>query len=305
MNQSCGNITLAKLDGGRFVFRQSDASAPTEYMPVQRPLIRGVPLSSLAADALAPKSAGVVLSNRPPQEKIMLLVIEEYPAASDSHLGGPVECCICNGLFFIRGIERVLMERDELNQEEPLGSVCPNCSQESIEYLRELFQKQAAKSHLKARIARHRYETLEYALTGTEHAYLDISSEVEILRCDEIGYDSDGDIWDNYAKEATVERHSYIPNQVSAHKGFVYLIGSPEGYCKIGRTKALHPRLASISLQLPFKVELLHSIEVTDCVKAERYLHRRFAQCRLNGEWFLLSVDDITWFKSQTRLETD
>jgi hypothetical protein len=91
----------------------------------------------------------------------------------------------------------------------------------------------------------------------------------------------------------------------SKEYGYVYLLGSPDGYCKIGRAKTLTSRLTSIALQLPFKVELLHSIKVSDPVWAERHLHQKFASCRMNGEWFLLSDADINWIKSLTTLEPE
>lgn len=86
-------------------------------------------------------------------------------------------------------------------------------------------------------------------------------------------------------------------------KGFVYLIGSEQGHFKIGRTKDVPSRFNTLSIQLPFKIELLHSIEVEDCIRAEAFLHEKFSDKRLNGEWFSLEEIDIEWIKAQAILE--
>lgn len=107
----------------------------------------------------------------------------------------------------------------------------------------------------------------------------------------------------NIVWEIDESRKSAIVNVIGETSGHVYLIGCPEGYCKIGRTKHLSTRLLALGLQLPFRVELLHSIAVSDPVWAERFLHKKLSHCRANGEWFLLTAEDIQWIKSLSRLE--
>lgn len=85
--------------------------------------------------------------------------------------------------------------------------------------------------------------------------------------------------------------------------GYVYLVGGNNVY-KIGKAKDVPSRLRSF-LQLPFKTRLIHAIPTSDMVWAENYLHRAFAHCRLNGEWFDLAPHDVDWICGLTALNPD
>jgi hypothetical protein len=78
--------------------------------------------------------------------------------------------------------------------------------------------------------------------------------------------------------------------------GYVYLLKSGRRY-KIGKAVAPDRRRHEIGLQLPEKVEPVHSIETDDPSGIEFYWHKRFRAKRLNGEWFDLSRDDVRAFK--------
>lgn len=76
--------------------------------------------------------------------------------------------------------------------------------------------------------------------------------------------------------------------------GYVYFLGSEEhDYVKIGRATNLDARVNTLAIQLPYRVELLHTVECADEVRTEAEYHRRFAGKRLNGEWFKLSGEDM------------
>jgi AraC-like DNA-binding protein len=77
--------------------------------------------------------------------------------------------------------------------------------------------------------------------------------------------------------------------------GYVYIYGG-EGSYKIGRTTNIQRRLKELP-PLPFRAELIHTIETDDAAMLETHLHRRFKAQRLNGEWFRLSDDDLTAIK--------
>jgi hypothetical protein len=80
-------------------------------------------------------------------------------------------------------------------------------------------------------------------------------------------------------------------------KGFVYLIQSPTGAYKIGRTVDPADRLKTFAVKLPFEVEYLVLLGTDDMYKLETRLHRKFKKQRINGEWFKLSYEDIKYIE--------
>ncbi len=85
--------------------------------------------------------------------------------------------------------------------------------------------------------------------------------------------------------------------------GYVYLLkhGSRREY-KIGRTNNPLRREGELGIQLPEKVEPVHSIKTDDPAGVESYWHRRFASKRKEGEWFALSAEDVRAFKRWKRI---
>lgn len=88
----------------------------------------------------------------------------------------------------------------------------------------------------------------------------------------------------------------------TAPLAYVYLAQSGH-YFKIGRTFSPAKRKYALAIQLPDRLEMLHTIITDDPVRVEQYWHTRFADQRKNGEWFSLSATDIAAFKAWTATE--
>jgi predicted GIY-YIG superfamily endonuclease len=80
--------------------------------------------------------------------------------------------------------------------------------------------------------------------------------------------------------------------------GYVYLMRAETGQYKIGRARNPHKRNAVLGTHMPFQVELLHIIPVSNMHKAETALHARFESKRHIGEWFNLDDSDVAWVMS-------
>jgi hypothetical protein len=82
---------------------------------------------------------------------------------------------------------------------------------------------------------------------------------------------------------------------ISDQSGFVYVIESGADSYKIGISKSILERIASLQTGNPEKLRLIHSFWATDARAVECSLHKRFAHCKLRNEWFNLSTTDLAY----------
>lgn len=109
--------------------------------------------------------------------------------------------------------------------------------------------------------------------------------------------------WEDVASICEPIATASRPDNVAATsevQGVVYLMRSGR-YFKIGRSNSAGRRAYELAIQLPERLEVVHSIETDDPEGIEAYWHRRFADRRANGEWFSLTKADVNAFRRRRR----
>ena len=78
--------------------------------------------------------------------------------------------------------------------------------------------------------------------------------------------------------------------------GYVYVIKSSSGLCKIGLTSDVHRRLAELRRDYPSEsLVVARVIETDNMMWTERQLHSLFSRRHVHGEWFALMESDFDW----------
>lgn len=95
-----------------------------------------------------------------------------------------------------------------------------------------------------------------------------------------------------------IKRTDPDPVRQLDRKGYVYILKAHDNLYKIGRARDPQNRLRTFEVKLPFPVEFELLIQTEDMYALESQLHRQFAAQRVNGEWFKLTPDDITYLQS-------
>lgn len=94
--------------------------------------------------------------------------------------------------------------------------------------------------------------------------------------------------------------------RINYRKGYIYLLRAiaPHNYYKIGLSKDPATRIESMGVKLPFPIEPIHTFPTNDMYRTEKALHEKYADKRVNGEWFELSPEDVAGICAITEVQS-
>lgn len=105
--------------------------------------------------------------------------------------------------------------------------------------------------------------------------------------------------------------HLYQQNQFELQKiintpfprgqatGYVFFVQDQQtGNFQIGRTTQIDKRNNKFSVNLPFKNELIYLVKSGNHHQMEAAFHDYFTNKRVQGEWYTLSSEDLTWLRT-------
>jgi hypothetical protein len=98
------------------------------------------------------------------------------------------------------------------------------------------------------------------------------------------------------ANKKPIRRPREAIQELPKYHGFVYLLVSENGFYKIGRSKNIKARLYGINREIPIKINLVHTVQSASYILAELFLHKKYANERVQYEWFRLSPEQVNWF---------
>jgi len=91
-------------------------------------------------------------------------------------------------------------------------------------------------------------------------------------------------------------------NKIKNYKynpGYVYLLKCEnKNIYKIGYSKNAPKRVRKLNTEIPFKLFITHLIRTDNMVHLEKYLHDKYNDKRMNGEYFRLNQNDVKYIKS-------
>lgn len=94
------------------------------------------------------------------------------------------------------------------------------------------------------------------------------------------------------------------PPPKPSRAGYIYLLhGDGTPWYKIGQSEKPILRVSQLGTRAPFPIVMVTCAHVQDMDFNEKFWHMRFADKRAEGEWFLLTPDDIALFMENYNLE--
>lgn len=118
--------------------------------------------------------------------------------------------------------------------------------------------------------------------------------------------EQEAEAWAEHKPIKVFRSGSNPPRLSPGGRGKVYIARAEDGLHKIGQTRgSVLVRVRAIGSQKRMRVELIHSIPTNATAWAEEYLHKVFEGQRVEGEWFRLSEEEVTWIRSLATLDMD
>ena len=102
------------------------------------------------------------------------------------------------------------------------------------------------------------------------------------------------------------EPSDFVPGIKRNKLPIVYVFASRElDYIKIGKTKSVKQRLSNVQSGCPFHLHLWIAIATPKAAEIEKFLHKRYEEYNLRGEWFCLfsqQLDELHDFVNLTNI---
>ncbi|HSJ37679.1 MAG TPA: GIY-YIG nuclease family protein [Planococcus sp. (in: firmicutes)] len=96
-----------------------------------------------------------------------------------------------------------------------------------------------------------------------------------------------------------LEKIIALPDLPGKAPGYVYFVQEyMNGSFKIGKTKNIEKRMNIFGVKLPFENKLIYLIKTGNHHQTEVAFHKHFSDKRLEGEWFALNKEDLSWIKA-------
>lgn len=133
----------------------------------------------------------------------------------------------------------------------------------------------------------------------TKEQWKEIKNSVDLFYklLEERGLDADRYNLERLANMVLEDERGKNRSKDKDKSGFVYLLKGDDCY-KIGKSKEPKTRTERLAVKLPFEVELVHTVESNRHSKLEKFLHNKFSDKKVNGEWFDLDKKDVEYIKN-------
>jgi hypothetical protein len=212
----------------------------------------------------------------------------------------------------------VFFQHTEESNVISFGNCCGNCAMTRPVELREVFKRNFDERHASDKTEENELENLIVMAANLERHLEWLRGKIDQQKEKVHANYEMHDRFHSMINEAVIhtmvsddesEQFTECAFNHSAHRsgkkrpGYVYLLSTDEGYFKIGRSKDVPNRYNTLKIQLPFEVKLVHFFYATDYIQAEAELHEQYGEFRVNGEWFLLTMEHVEIIKANQKDE--